>query len=153
MEACEVINGTATDNGGAIFLSEATLLTERLLFERNSATSKGGAVYVKKANLNMTATEMILNEAGEGGGALYVAESSVSMERCMRTSTLSDLTVLNPWQPKTCLEYTEMLAAKRRECSKEGTVPLYHYTSPSIAHLVLSGGLRMSTQGQGDGGV
>ena len=82
MEACEVINGTATDNGGAIFLSEATLLTERLLFERNSATSKGGAVYVKKANLNMTATEMRLNEAGEGGGALYVTESSVSMERC-----------------------------------------------------------------------
>ena len=27
------------------------------------------------------------------------------------------------------------------------------YTSPSLAPLILSGGLRMSTQGQGDGGV
>ena len=69
MEACEVINCTATDNGGAIFLSEATLLTERLLFERNSATSKGGAVYVKKASVNMTSAEMRVNDGGDGGGA------------------------------------------------------------------------------------
>jgi hypothetical protein len=32
-------------------------------------------------------------------------------------------------------------------------VPLYHYTQPSLVKLMLTGGLRMSTQGQGDGGV
>jgi hypothetical protein len=32
-------------------------------------------------------------------------------------------------------------------------VPLYHYTSLSVAPLIMKGGLRMSTQGQGDGGV
>jgi hypothetical protein len=32
-------------------------------------------------------------------------------------------------------------------------MPLYHYTSPDIIPLILKTGLRMSTQGQGDGGV
>jgi hypothetical protein len=32
-------------------------------------------------------------------------------------------------------------------------LPLYHYTSLEVAQLIINGGLRMSTQGQGDGGV
>ena len=32
-------------------------------------------------------------------------------------------------------------------------MPVFHYTSPALAPLILSTGLRMSTQGQGDGGV
>ena len=34
-----------------------------------------------------------------------------------------------------------------------GYVPLYHYTQPSVVPMIAKGGLRMSTQGQGDGGV
>ena len=45
------------------------------------------------------------------------------------------------------------MAKVRAECSMEGTVPLYHYTMPAIAPMIISGGFRMSTQGQGDGGV
>ena len=32
-------------------------------------------------------------------------------------------------------------------------VPLFHYTAPSVVDLMIKHGLRMSTQGQGDGGV
>jgi len=56
-------------------------------------------------------------------------------------------------EPATCLEYLEHMSAIRNRCTELGFVPLYHYTMPSIAQLILKGGLRMSTQGQGDGGV
>jgi hypothetical protein len=47
---------------------------------------------------------------------------------------------------------------KAASCSKKsssggGLVPLYHYTSPAVAEMIMKGGLRMSSQGQGDGGV
>ena len=57
------------------------------------------------------------------------------------------------WQPATCAEYLAAMAAVRQVCDEEGAVPLYHYTSPESARFIVSSGLRMSTQGQGDGGV
>jgi hypothetical protein len=56
-------------------------------------------------------------------------------------------------QPKECSEYLAIMEDVRRECAKEGTVPLYHYTLLPIAPMIIKGGFRMSTQGQGDGGV
>jgi hypothetical protein len=56
-------------------------------------------------------------------------------------------------RPHSCLEYTRAMVAIRRECEAEGTVPLYHYTEHHVAPLIMEGGFRMSTQGQGDGGV
>ena len=56
-------------------------------------------------------------------------------------------------QPATCAEYLSAMQAVRQACAEEGTVPLYHYTMLSVAPLILRGGFRMSTQGQGDGGV
>jgi hypothetical protein len=41
----------------------------------------------------------------------------------------------------------------RDYCKENNLVPLYHYTMPAIAPLIQDGGFRMSTQGQGDGGV
>jgi hypothetical protein len=41
----------------------------------------------------------------------------------------------------------------RRRCAASNRVPLYHYTQVSVASLILKTGLRMSRQGQGDGGV
>ena len=45
------------------------------------------------------------------------------------------------------------MALVREACRREGTVPLYHYTMHAIAPFIQRGGFRMSTQGQGDGGV
>jgi hypothetical protein len=52
-------------------------------------------------------------------------------------------------QPATCAEYLEAMAAVRRACDEEGTVPLYHYTMLAVAPIILAGGFPMSTHGQG----
>jgi len=49
--------------------------------------------------------------------------------------------------------YVKVMESIRHSASEQRLVPLYHYTSPEAARLILKGGLRMSTQGQGDGGV
>eukprot|EP00615_Pteridomonas_danica_P019132 CAMPEP_0114393062 /NCGR_PEP_ID=MMETSP0102-20121206/11246_1 /TAXON_ID=38822 ORGANISM="Pteridomonas danica, Strain PT" /NCGR_SAMPLE_ID=MMETSP0102 /ASSEMBLY_ACC=CAM_ASM_000212 /LENGTH=157 /DNA_ID=CAMNT_0001552513 /DNA_START=1859 /DNA_END=2328 /DNA_ORIENTATION=+ len=49
--------------------------------------------------------------------------------------------------------YVKSMAMIRQVAKQNKLVPLYHYTSPQVASLILKGGLRMSTQGQGDGGV
>jgi len=43
--------------------------------------------------------------------------------------------------------------AIRARCESTGRVPLFHYTQPSVVPMIFKGGLRMSSQGQGDGGV
>jgi len=52
-----------------------------------------------------------------------------------------------------CATYLNAMAKIRQDCEEAGTVPLYHYTSLANADIIAAGGLRMSTQGQGDGGV
>mmetsp|Transcript_49770 Transcript_49770/g.63767 ORF Transcript_49770/g.63767 Transcript_49770/m.63767 type:complete len:403 (-) Transcript_49770:181-1389(-) len=41
----------------------------------------------------------------------------------------------------------------RTSCAHSELVTLFHYTQPSVVRYLIQGGLRMSTQGQGDGGV
>ena len=55
--------------------------------------------------------------------------------------------------PETCAEYIEYMKSIRVECERNGWKPLYHYTQPGLGALIQSTGFRMSTQGQGDGGV
>jgi hypothetical protein len=49
--------------------------------------------------------------------------------------------------------YTKAMSQIRQKAFKHNVLPLYHYTSLEVAQLIINGGLRMSTQGQGDGGV
>jgi len=49
--------------------------------------------------------------------------------------------------------FIESMKLVRRRCEDLGVQPLFHYTQPSVVPLILQGGLRMSTQGQGDGGL
>lgn len=55
--------------------------------------------------------------------------------------------------PSTCLEFINAMATIRNTASKHDWVPLYHYTNPMLASSIAKTGFRMSTQGQGDGGV
>ena len=52
-------------------------------------------------------------------------------------------------QPATCAEYLTAMAAVRRACEEEGTVPLYHYATLAAAPFILAGGFHMVTHGQG----
>eukprot|EP00615_Pteridomonas_danica_P000813 CAMPEP_0114340390 /NCGR_PEP_ID=MMETSP0101-20121206/8348_1 /TAXON_ID=38822 ORGANISM="Pteridomonas danica, Strain PT" /NCGR_SAMPLE_ID=MMETSP0101 /ASSEMBLY_ACC=CAM_ASM_000211 /LENGTH=520 /DNA_ID=CAMNT_0001473643 /DNA_START=2727 /DNA_END=4289 /DNA_ORIENTATION=- len=49
--------------------------------------------------------------------------------------------------------YLKEMTLIRLRAKEFKIIPLYHYTSPTVASLILKGGLRMSSQGQGDGGV
>eukprot|EP00615_Pteridomonas_danica_P010831 CAMPEP_0114328780 /NCGR_PEP_ID=MMETSP0101-20121206/631_1 /TAXON_ID=38822 ORGANISM="Pteridomonas danica, Strain PT" /NCGR_SAMPLE_ID=MMETSP0101 /ASSEMBLY_ACC=CAM_ASM_000211 /LENGTH=344 /DNA_ID=CAMNT_0001458209 /DNA_START=3088 /DNA_END=4118 /DNA_ORIENTATION=+ len=49
--------------------------------------------------------------------------------------------------------YIKAMSKIRQKAFERKLVPLYHYTSRSVASLILQSGLRMSSQGQGDGGV
>jgi hypothetical protein len=51
------------------------------------------------------------------------------------------------------LDYLEGMRNARRKAASKGLVPLYHYTQACVIPLIRQQGLRMSTQGQGDGGV
>lgn len=50
-------------------------------------------------------------------------------------------------------QYCTKMDKIRTFCQEHNLIPLYHYTDPKFAPLILRSGLRMSTQGQGDGGV
>jgi hypothetical protein len=55
-----------------------------------------------------------------------------------------------------CAEYADTMASLRAQCETKKAnshVLMYHYTNILVADLILAGGFRMSTQGQGDGGV
>jgi len=56
-------------------------------------------------------------------------------------------------QVKSMDDFTDKMKLVRDEALKYHLVPLYHYTMPVVVPLILQGGMRMSTQGQGDGGV
>ena len=55
--------------------------------------------------------------------------------------------------PESVLALCARLARARDECAALGFVAVFHYTNLAVAPLIAKGGLRMSTQGQGDGGV
>jgi hypothetical protein len=55
--------------------------------------------------------------------------------------------------PLTCLQFTDRMAVMRAICKRKDWELVYHYTSQKLGPLILNMGLRMSTQGQGDGGV
>jgi hypothetical protein len=55
--------------------------------------------------------------------------------------------------PSTCLQFTNHMNRYREVCKANGWELVYHYTQPKLLPLILKTGFRMSTQGQGDGGV
>jgi len=56
-------------------------------------------------------------------------------------------------RPASSVEFLVNMRELRSHAEDLSLIPLFHYTSHSVAALILEGGLRMSTVGQGDGGV
>jgi len=54
---------------------------------------------------------------------------------------------------KSMLDYIEGMRSARKKAASMNLKPLYHFTQSSVLNLILRNGVRMSTQGQGDGGV
>ena len=55
--------------------------------------------------------------------------------------------------PSTCLQFANHMSRIRTVCKDKGWEVLYHYTQSDLFPLIQKMGFRMSTQGQGDGGV
>jgi hypothetical protein len=83
--------------------------------------------------------------------------SSPELNSPIRTSSLTEngsKTIVKQVIDITSIDdYVKRMKQIRSDAEESKLIPLYHYTSPGIAPLILKGGLRMSTQGQGDGGV
>jgi hypothetical protein len=50
-------------------------------------------------------------------------------------------------------DFHQEMTQVRGRCRALGLTPMYHFTSPASAAFIMQDGFRMSTQGQGDGGV
>jgi hypothetical protein len=55
--------------------------------------------------------------------------------------------------PTSVGELAALVAATRADCMAQGLIALFHYTERGAALQILKEGIRMSTSGQGDGGV
>jgi len=55
--------------------------------------------------------------------------------------------------PTSCLDFCSDMTIIRQACSDRGWYPVFHYTQPFLGELIYKSGFRMSTQGQGDGGI
>jgi hypothetical protein len=52
-------------------------------------------------------------------------------------------------RPESATEYLTNMARIRTRADELGLLPLYHFTNPNVVSMILKGGIRMSTQGQG----
>eukprot|EP00615_Pteridomonas_danica_P012257 CAMPEP_0114369408 /NCGR_PEP_ID=MMETSP0101-20121206/31646_1 /TAXON_ID=38822 ORGANISM="Pteridomonas danica, Strain PT" /NCGR_SAMPLE_ID=MMETSP0101 /ASSEMBLY_ACC=CAM_ASM_000211 /LENGTH=583 /DNA_ID=CAMNT_0001520239 /DNA_START=2429 /DNA_END=4180 /DNA_ORIENTATION=- len=55
--------------------------------------------------------------------------------------------------PSNCRDFVDSMAQIRQVCASNGWAPVYHFTQTCFAPLIMKTGIRMSIQGQGDGGV
>jgi hypothetical protein len=102
-----------------------------------------------------------LTEAGAGPGLLreHQAEEEVDAADQVPKWTLEDRTkivsrkVSEVVKVKSMLDYINAMKQSRKKAEQLNLVPLYHFTNPNVVPLILKEGVRMSTQGQGDGGV
>jgi len=111
--------------------------------------------------MSNTSTSHILNLNFECAVRAYQLKNTVecnasaheSSDYMLEDTREYDPNVMEFNKPKTLLEYTEIMNEIRIDCIKDETVPLYHYTNAAAAPFIFERGFRMSTQGQGDGGV
>jgi hypothetical protein len=110
-----------------------------------SNTRKGSAA----SRLNWSISGLANGSFGDVELALF------SSDRRSQTCTYDDgqLLLHEVSTPRSVDEFLGSMAKIRSKCEEMGWFPLYHYTVPAVAPFILKGGFRMSTQGQGDGGV
>jgi hypothetical protein len=78
---------------------------------------------------------------------------SPTLESKKRAALHNRKRIVDVITPKTCSEYLDSMNRIRNIGKANGWAVLYHYTQPMFGSLISKTGFRMSTQGQGDGGV
>ena len=86
LENCRVTNATSDGDGGALLISNSSLLVVDSHFEENSARKGGSLAIVDEANAQITDTTIKSCSAEEDGGGAYVASAStIVMDRILLT--------------------------------------------------------------------
>jgi hypothetical protein len=136
-------------------ISAPALSIEHLSLKKKLSTLGPEGEIVPIEGSQQTAVVKTVDQTDIGDGAAGEAPKPVGTDEEEENVNLvfSSPSLCSVYQPKTCIEYINLMSEIRTKCDADGLVPLYHYTMPAIAPMILKGGFRMSTQGQGDGGV
>ena len=79
----DFVNNIAQYMGGAVYLSNATVLIGNSKFNKNNATiNYGGAIYIDDSNCIITSNEFSNNFAGTYGDAIYLHDSKYNIKNC-----------------------------------------------------------------------
>jgi hypothetical protein len=152
---CEESNGLISDERG---VSGGLTITQRL----TSSASSIGKPHTKSitAVVKSEGTNNSDNKHGEGSmierefqDSLYGSSNWVREEALYSKLNFNSYESPNIIKISTMLDYIQGMRKARLKASKMNMIPLYHFTQSNVVNLILRNGLRMSTQGQGDGGV
>jgi hypothetical protein len=94
--------------------------------------------------------DLLMDDGFGFGKSISAQPASFARQRGSKLVRSPNLTIL---KPRTIKEFLEKMTEIRSLCAERGLVPLYHFTQPYLGPLIVKTGFRMSTQGQGDGGV
>ena len=73
---------TSNSNGGAISVTNASLILDSCIIQRNRAV-EGAGLYVADSNVTMRTTGIYRNIASSDGNAIFVKSGNVSMQNCV----------------------------------------------------------------------
>ena len=73
---------TSTSNGGAISVSNAALILDSCIIQRNRAI-EGAGLYVSNSNVTIRNTGIYRNVASSDGNAIFVKSGNISMQNCV----------------------------------------------------------------------
>jgi hypothetical protein len=118
----------------AVTTTTTTTTTNSTSTQRTARNSSVGSRYSKRGST--------ITAGGGGGNSMIINNEFLRI----------------PWDrflitPRSCLQYVNHMSDIRRVCDEEGWCCVYHYTQPFLGPMIYETGFRMSTQGQGDGGV
>jgi hypothetical protein len=80
VENLELRGGKAIGNGGALYLTTATLTLQNSVVVSNSASNMGGGIYAQESILTIDNTTIEGNIAEFGGGGLFSQKSSLALQ-------------------------------------------------------------------------
>jgi hypothetical protein len=132
-------NSSNSNNYNNTMRSISTSSHPARFFGQNNPTLSSSLKYPSSSSSSSLATS-----AASSSSLNYVMDDAISSQ-FVEQRKINHITSLG--------DYIDQMRRIRQKAFEKKLLPLFHYTSPNVASLILQSGLRMSTQGQGDGGV
>jgi hypothetical protein len=131
-------NSSNSNNYNNTMRSISTSSHPTRFFGQNNPTLSSSLKYPSSSSSSLATS------AASSSSLNYVMDDTISSQ-FVEQRKINHITSLG--------DYIDQMRRIRQKAFEKKLLPLFHYTSPNVASLILQSGLRMSTQGQGDGGV